>query len=74
MNETVKRFRSIFIENLNRQLKNDTGISTRINLYMVEVQLLKDLFYVFTGSDDYSDTFHDFCCGIIDKVHDEFDN
>ena len=76
MNETIKKFRSIFIENLNRQLKNETGISTTINLYMVEVQLLKDLFYVFTGmdeDDEKSDRFHDYCCDIIDSIHKEFD-
>ena len=33
MEETIKKLRAIFLANLNRQLKSDTGISTRINLY-----------------------------------------
>lgn len=76
MEETIKKLRAIFLANLNRQLKNDTGISTRINLYLVEVQLLKDLFYVFTGMDageDDPDAFHDYCCDVIDTIHKEFD-
>ena len=76
MEETIKKFRAIFLDNLNRQLKGNTGISTRINLYMIEVQLLKDLFYVFTGMDagiDYPDAIHDYCCDVIDTIHKEFD-
>lgn len=71
-----ERLRKIFLEMLNRQLKTDTGISTRMNLYMVEVMLTEDLLNVFTGLDsdaeDY-DVFHDMVCDFIDSIHKKFD-
>ena len=70
-----ERLRKMFLEMLNQQLKTDRGISTRINLYMVEVQLVKDLASVLTGCDDYcSDEFHDFICSFVDTLHAKFDN
>ena len=75
MNETIKKLRTILIDMVTRQLKVSTGISTRINLYMVEVQLLKDLFSVFTGMnpDDESDEYHDWICNTLDELHHKFD-
>lgn len=71
-----ERLRKIFLEMLNQQLKTDRGISTRMNLYMVEVKLLEDLFEVFTGIDsdeDNYDEFHDMVCDFIDSMHKKFD-
>ncbi len=70
-----ERLRKIFLEMLNNQMRQETGISTRINLYMVEVQLLKDLFAVFTGMDpdDESCEYHDWVCSMLDELHHKFD-
>lgn len=68
-----ERLRKMLLEMLNRQFKTDTGISTRINLYMVEVQLVKDLACVMTGSDDCDDGLHDFICDFVDTLHAKFD-
>lgn len=69
-----ERLRKMFLEMLNQQLKTDRGISTRINLYLVEVQLVKDLASVMTGCDDYySDELHDFICSFVDTLHEKFD-
>lgn len=71
-----ERLRKMFLEMLNLQLKRDTGISTRVNLYMVEVKLLEDLFEVFTGissDEDNYDEFHDEICDFIDRMHGKYD-
>lgn len=71
----LEKLRKIFLEMLNRQFKIETGISTRISLYMVEVQLLKDLFSVLTGMDpdDESCEYHDWVCDVINTLHKKFD-
>lgn len=73
-----ERLRKMFLEMLNQQLKTDTGISTRINLYMVEVKLLEDLLEVFTGFDSDNsnlsyDNFHDTVCNFLEEMHQTFD-
>lgn len=68
-----ERLRKMLLEMLNQQLKTDRGISTRINLYMVEVQLCKDLACVMTGNDEYQDELHDFICDFVDTLHAKFD-
>lgn len=68
-----EQFRKMFLDALNRQMKSETGISTRTNLYMVEVQMVKDLMSVFTGCDIDEDHFHDLACDTLDKFHHHFD-
>jgi hypothetical protein len=72
----IEKLRSIFLDMLNRQIKNAKGVSTRTNLYMVEVELLKDLFAVFTGMDpdEEADEYHDWVCNTLDELHHKFDN
>lgn len=71
-----ERLRKMLLEMLNRQLKQDIGISTKMNLYMVEVMLTEDLLSVFTGidsdADDY-DMLHDEVCDFIDHIHKTYD-
>lgn len=53
-------------------MKTNPGISTKMNLYMVEVQLLKDFVYAITGTHqigDYDEEIHDACCDFIDNIH-----
>ena len=71
----IEKLRNIFLDMLNRQLKNAKGISTRMNLYMIEVELLKDLFAVFTGMDpdEEADEYHDWVCSTLDELHHKFD-
>lgn len=71
-----ERLRKIFLEMLNRQLKQDIGISTRMNLYMVEVMLTEDLLSVFTGIDSDADNYnmlHDEVCDFIGHIHNKYD-
>lgn len=73
MNETVKYLRVILQENLEKQLKTDYGIDNRINLYMVEVQFIKDVIISLTGIDaEDSDKLHDWACDLVDEIHKEF--
>lgn len=71
----LEKLRKIFAEMLSRQFKVETGISTRINLYIVEVELLKNVFYIFTGQDpdDEDDDYHDWVCDVINTLHKKFD-
>lgn len=72
----LDKLRKMFIDMLTYQLKVDTGVSTRMNLYIVEVELLKNVFYVFTGQDpddEDDDGFHDWVCNVIDTLHHKFD-
>ena len=38
----IEKIRRMLLDMFQRQMKSDSGISTRISLYMVEVQLLKE--------------------------------
>lgn len=74
MSKTQDTLRKLYLEMLMRQLKVETGISSRTNMYMVEVQLMKDLVSVFTGCDtEDEDQFHDYICNMIDELHHKFD-
>lgn len=75
MSKLIAILRKIFIHELSEQLTNDTGISTRINPYMVEVQMLKAFVYLITGKnlDEEPDGLHDTCCSFIDEMHHEYD-
>ena len=69
----IERLKAMILSMFNRQMKTDPGISTRMNLYMVEVQLLKDFACDITGNvqlyGDHDDEIHDLCCAFIDKIH-----
>ncbi|MBP5594508.1 MAG: hypothetical protein J6Y02_03935 [Pseudobutyrivibrio sp.] len=72
----IEKLRTMLIAAINRQFKVEHSISTTINLYMVEVQMLKSFVYLITGTDDScddADLIHDLCCNFIDKVHGKFD-
>lgn len=75
MLKLINILRKIFIHELNEQLTTDTGISTKINLYIVEVQILKAFVYLITGRslDDEPDGLHDACCNFIDSMHGKYD-
>lgn len=76
MVKLVASLRKIFIHELNNQLYTDTGMSTRISLYTVEVQLLKAFVYLITGrhiQENEPDGLHDACCDFIENMHVEFD-
>ena len=71
--EMVDKIRKTLLDMFQRQMKTDTGISTRGSLYMVEVQLLEDFVEVITGGamtagDNYN-RIHDACCDFIDEMH-----
>lgn len=69
----IEKLRMMLLEMFQRQMKSDAGISTRISLYMIEVQLLEDFVNVITGNaqinGDHYDEIHDACCDFIDKIH-----
>jgi len=69
----INKLRMMLLEMFQRQMKSDAGISTRISLYMIEVQLLKDFVYAITGNaqlyGEHDDEIHDACCDFIDKMH-----
>jgi hypothetical protein len=69
----ITKIRAMLLEMFQRQMKTDTGISTRGSLYMVEVQLLEDFVNVITGNalvlGDHYDEIHDACCDFIDSIH-----
>jgi len=73
MNETIKKLRTILVDMFTRQFKTNPGIDNRINLYMVEVQLIKDVVISLTGNDtDDSGRLHDWACDLVDEIHKEF--
>ena len=73
MNETVKKLRAIQIDMITRQFKTNSGIDNRTNLYMVEVQFVKDIVISLTGNDaEDSDKLHDWACDLVDEIHKEF--
>lgn len=74
MNETVKKIRAMILGMFNQQYKNNAGIDNRINLYMVEVQFIKDVVTAITGDAcQETDKFHDYCCDLLDEMHKEFE-
>ena len=75
MSKLIAILRKIFIHELNEQVTNNSGINTRTNLYMVEVQMLKAFVYLITGKnlEDEPDGLHDACCNFIDEMHNDYD-
>ena len=75
MNETIKKFRAILVENLTRQLKTSTSFGVNTNVISVENMLVEDLMMVITGmdsDDDRYDEFHDTICGFVAEMDERF--
>ena len=73
LNETTKKLRTILLGMITRQLKTNSCTDNRVNLYMVEVQFIKDVIITIAGSDvKDNDNLHDWACDIVNKIHKEF--
>lgn len=75
LNETIKKLRTLLLDMITRQFKTNHGIDNRINLYMVEVQFIKDVVITLAGNDaEDSDKLHDWACDLVDEIHKEFES
>lgn len=75
MDETIKKLRTILLDMITRQFKTNHGIDNRINLYMVEVQFIKDVVITLAGNDaEDSNRLHDWACDLVDEIHKEFES
>ena len=75
MNETIEKLRTILLDMITRQFKTDHGIDNRINLYMVEVQFIKDVVITLAGNDaEDSNKLHDWACDLVDEIHKVFES
>lgn len=75
LNETIKKLRTLLLDMITRQFKTNQGIDNRINLYMVEVQFIKDVVITLAGNDaEDSDKLHDWACDLVDEIHKEFES
>ena len=73
MNKTIEKLRTILLDMITRQFKTNHGIDNRINLYMVEVQFIKDVVITLAGNDaEDSNKLHDWACDLVDEIHKEF--
>lgn len=73
MNETIKKLRTIQVDMFVRQFKTNPGIDNSTNLYMVEVQFIKDVIISLMGNAaEDSDQLHDWACDLMDKIHRDF--
>lgn len=73
MNETIKKLRTILLNMITRQFKTNHDIDNRVNLYMVEVQFIKDVVITLAGNDaEDSNKLHDWACDIVNEIHKEF--
>ncbi len=73
MNETIKKLRTILLDMITRQFKTNHGIDNKVNLYMVEVQFIKDVVITLAGNDaEDSNKLHDWACDLVDEIHKEF--
>lgn len=78
MNETIEKLRTILLDMITRQFKTNHGIDNRINLYLVEVQFIKDVVITLAGNDAVNDAedsnkLHDWACDLVDEIHKEFE-
>jgi len=75
MTKLIAILRKIYIHEFGEQLTNNPGINTKINLYLVEVQMLKAFVYLITGRnlDDEPAGLHDACCNFIDMLRNDYD-
>lgn len=75
MNETIKKLRTILLDMITRQFKTNIDIDNRINLYMVEVQFIKDVIITLAGNDaEDSDKLHGWACDLVDEIHKKFES
>lgn len=75
MDETIKKLRTILLDMITRQFKTNHGIDNRINMYMVEVQFIKDVVITLAGNDaEDSNKLHDWACDLVDEIHKEFES
>lgn len=73
LNETTKKLRTILLDMITRQFKTNPGIDNRTNLYMVEVQLIKDVVVALSGNiAEGNDSLHNWACDLVDEIHEEF--
>lgn len=73
LNETTKKLRAILMDMITRQFKTNPGIDNRTNLYLVEVQFIKDVIICLVGDGAMdSDGLHDWACNIVNELHKEF--
>ena len=71
-NETTK-LRTILLDMITRQLKTNSCTDNRVNLYMVEVQFIKDVVATLAGTDARDNSnLHDWACDIVNEIHKEF--
>ena len=75
MDETIKKLRTILLDMITRQFETNHGIDNRINMYMVEVQFIKDVVITLAGNDaEDSNKLHDWACDLVDEIHKEFES
>lgn len=75
MDKTIKKLRTILLDMATRQFKTNHGIDNRINMYMVEVQFIKDVVITLAGNDaEDSNKLHDWACDLVDEIHKEFES
>lgn len=75
MDKTIKKLRTILLDMTTRQFKTNHGIDNRINMYMVEVQFIKDVVITLAGNDaEDNNKLHDWACDLVDEIHKEFES
>lgn len=75
LNETTKKLRTILLDMITRQFETNHGIDNRINLYLVEVQFIKDVVITLAGNAaEDSNKLHDWACDLVDEIHKEFES
>lgn len=73
INETTKKLRTILLDMITKQLKTNSCTDNRVNIYMVEVQFIKDVVLTIAGTDAKdNDNLHDWACDIVNEIHKEF--
>lgn len=74
MNETTEKLRTILLDMITRQFETNPGIDNRTNLYITEVQFIKDVITSLTGIDvENNDRLHDWACDLVDEIHNKFE-
>lgn len=69
----VTKLRVILVDTLPKQFYENPGIDNRTNLYIAEVQFIKNVVASLTGVDtENNDELHSWACDIVDKIHKEF--
>ena len=74
MNETTEKLRTILLDMITIQFETNPGIDNRTNLYITEVQFIKDVITSLTGIDvENNDRLHDWACDLVDEIHNKFE-